>query len=460
MGDDRSVAEPSSTGETKRLSLGRLIAFALPAVPAAAIDTPLSVYAPPFYAGQMGLGLGLVGQLFFISGIAEILIGMGAGAISDRWGGVVRRRRFWMVLATPIVVLAIWRLFAPPANVDGAYLLIWMLVLIVGAVLLQVNHTAWGSEITADYHERTRVQGARQMFGVAGLVLILVAPVLIERAHLGDPERLRMNSVAWFTLLVMPAAVALAVFLAPERRSATTQPPPRRVGEALRAMARSHPLRMLLLIDLLDAAALGVVTRMFVFLSDDVWGLGRVTSIMLLCYLVSGLICLGPILRLARGRSKHRAAAMIALCLTAALPLIALVPHGGTGWAIACMVLLGAPSAVNSALFDSMMGDVAAFDAAAGGARVRTGLFYSLHIIMGRLGRALAIAVCYAILDRIGFHTHMTNAPGVLTGFKLLYVVPPMLLQLAMAALLWRFPLDQAAHDAARVSAQQGQTAV
>jgi Na+/melibiose symporter-like transporter len=138
------------------------------------------------------------------------------------------------------------------------------------------------------------------------------------------------------------------------------------------------------------------------------------------------------------------------MALAAVLPLIALVPAGGVGWAAACMVMLGAPSAVNSALFDSIMGDVAAFDAAKS-LRTRTGLFYSLHLIMGRLGRAVSIAICYAILDRIGFHTHAHNTASAIVGFKLLYVVPPMLLQLGIAALMWRFPLDRSAHDAVSV---------
>ena len=340
-------------------------------------------------------------------------------------------------------MVAIWSLFAPPAAPSGVYLVGWLLAVVVCLTFLGINHVAWGSETAGGYHARTRIQAARQIANVAGLVLVLIPPILIERAHPADADRLRMVAIAGFFLLLLPLTVALAGAFAPERPTPRPPAAPDSRLEGLAALRDNRALRRMILVDLCDAGALGVVTSLFVFLSRDVWGLGRMSSILLLVYVISGVACLAPILKFAGKRSKSRTAAWMALGLACALPLLLLVPAGNVWAAVACVLLLGAPSATNSALFDSMMGDIAVADTKAHG-RVRTGLFYALHLIMGRGGRGVAIAAAYAFLERVGFHPNTANAAGAVAGFKLLYVGAPLLLMLVMAALLWRFPEDEA----------------
>lgn len=437
--------DPSGSPKAKpgRLSLGRLAAFSLPAAPAAALETPLAVYLPAFYSGA-GLSLDLVGSLFLVARLAEVPIALMAGVLCDRWGPRRGRRRFWLTLSAPLAMLGIWRLFSPPAGFGGGFLIGWLLVVVAASALLAINHVAWGAEITGDYFERTRIQGARQVASVAGLVLVLVPPILIEQAGFPDIERIRMMAIGGFLLLLLPLTVGLAVLLAPERplpgAAAPVSATPRPSLRALLAgLAGQRALRRLLLVVLCDAGAIGVVTSLFVFLSRDVWGLGRLSSLLLLAYVSSGVICLGPLLRWAKGRSKSRTAAWIALGLAASLPMLLIAPLGGVAGVFACILLLGAPSASNSALLDSMMGDVAGFDANAHG-RARTGLFFSLHQIAARVGRGAAIAGAYGVLNHIGFHPDAANAAAALGGFKLLYVGAPVLLQLCIAALMWSFP--------------------
>jgi Na+/melibiose symporter-like transporter len=144
-------------------------------------------------------------------------------------------------------------------------------------------------------------------------------------------------------------------------------------------------------------------------------------------------------MRLIRGRSKARAAAWMALGVSVALPGLALVPPGGAAIAFVAILLLGFPSAANTALFDSLMGDIAAADARKGG-RSRAGLYYALHMVVGRLGRGAAIAVAFWALDRVGFHPGTANPAATADVFRLIYVAAPMGLQLAMAGLLWTYP--------------------
>ncbi|HLZ77523.1 MFS transporter [Phenylobacterium sp.] len=454
---DGASPPAESPGRERGLPLGRLIAFAAPAAPISAIDTPISVYLPAFYGG-LGLSLGLVGAAFFIGRIAEIPLALSAGAVSDRFGWAKHRRKFWLAAAAPFGMAAIWAVFAPPDNPSGGYLIGWLLAAVAALTLLSINHVAWGSEATARYHERTRIQASRQIASVAGLVLVLAAPILIERAHPGGADRLRMAAIGGFFVLLLPLTVAAAALLAPERPSPRPAVTRTSLKAAFAALQGDRALRRLLLVDLCDAGALGIVTSLFVFLARDVWGLGRISSLLLLAYVLSGVVFLGPILKAAGGRTKPRTMAWIALGLTLALPAILLVPAGGVAAAVLCVVLLGAPSATNTALLDSMMGDIAAEDAARRG-EVRTGLYYALHLIMGRVGRGVAIAVAFALLDRIGFGPNRANAPAAVNAFKLIYVGAPVALQLAIARLTWTFPVPEPVVPGVRRQAQPGAAA-
>ena len=137
---------PASSAEAEPptepgLPLGRLAAFAAPAGPVSAIDTPVSVYLPAFYAGT-GLGLGLVGAMFLVGRLAEIPVALSAGAVSDRFGRHQHRRKFWLVVSTPLAMASMWRLMVPPAHPSAVYLLGWLLAVVLVAFNLWL---CWGS---------------------------------------------------------------------------------------------------------------------------------------------------------------------------------------------------------------------------------------------------------------------------------------------------------------------------
>ena len=60
-----------------------------------------------------------------------------------------------------------------------------------------------GAELTPDYHERTRVQGAREVALILGMVLVLTLPVLIEQTNPENLAQARVASMGWFVLILL-----------------------------------------------------------------------------------------------------------------------------------------------------------------------------------------------------------------------------------------------------------------
>src|SRR5271170_2408963 len=88
---------------TPRPARWTLAAFAAPCLSMAALQIPLSIYVPEFYANAIGLSLAAVGLIFSMVRLADIAFDPFIGGIMDRtrtrWG----RFKPWLAIAGPLV---------------------------------------------------------------------------------------------------------------------------------------------------------------------------------------------------------------------------------------------------------------------------------------------------------------------------------------------------------------------
>ncbi|WP_422007971.1 MFS transporter [Pyruvatibacter mobilis] len=435
---------PDTTGASGQSDQPRLgnwtkTAFALPAAPIAAMGLPIVVYLPPFYANEMGLGLALVGYIFMITRFWDVFTDPVLGVLSDkyktRWG----RRRHWIVLSVPIMLVSVWMVFMPEAPVSGGYLLIWMVILYIGWTLLTLSHMSWGAELTPDYNERSSVQAFREMALIGGMILVLLMPVFIEAM---EPENLgaaRVASMGWFVLILLPITVAIAVWVVPERR--VPDPVHVRWQEAVRVLVANAPLRRVLVADLISGVSGGIVTGLFLFLAADVLDLKN-ASLLILVYLTSGCLFVPIIVRLSYKWGKHRTLAYSSLFSAVTVPLIFLVSPGDLLFAVFIWICLGVNMGAGPFLFRSIMADVADHDEVQGHNQ-RTGLFYSLLTLTNKVGAALAVGITYPALELVGFVPGAENASAAEMGLRMIYVLPPMAIGFIVAWVMWNFPIDE-----------------
>lgn len=424
--------------QTNSLKTSTLLAFAGPAAPIAGLGLPLVVHLPPFYAEDMELGLTVVGTVFMLTRLYDVVVDPVLGVLSDRmrtrWG----RRRPWLVLSVPILVLSVYKVFMPAPPASATYLLLWLLILYAGWSLLTIAHLSWGAELSDDYHERSRVQGLREMFLIAGMITVLTLPAVIEQSGGSGPAR--VAAMGWFIIGLLPLTIAWAVLRVPERPT----PVPAHVSwrRAAAIIADNRPLRRLLFMDLVGGLAGGIVAALFIFITTDELGLGRSASLLLLCYFVSGCLFVPLMVRVSYRFGKHRTLAASATFNALALPLVFVIPHGSLLAAVAVFILWGVNMGVGPFLFRSIMADVADHDRIESGAQ-RTGLYFSLLTMTNKLGYALAIGIVYPLLDWIGYVPGGANSEAAIAGLASLYVWPPALCSLLVAVLMWNYPLDE-----------------
>ncbi len=423
------------------LKRSTLFAFSLPAVPIAALGLPLVVHIPPFYAKITGLELTAIGALFMLIRFWDVFTDPVLGILSDRFETKWGRRRHWIVISVPIVMLSVYMIFMPPFEVVGAtYLLGWMIVLYIGWTLLTISHMSWGAELTPSYNERSRVQGAREIALILGMVAVLSLPIVIEQMAPADLDHARVAAMGWFVVILLPIMVFVATRFVGERD--TPRPDHVPFAETLRVLSRNHPLRIVLICDLLGGIGGGLVASLFIFLVEDTLKLAALSGIMLLCYFLAGVLCIPIWIKFSERFGKHKATAFSAIFSGVTIPLIFLIPEGNAMVALICWIIFGLNMAAGPFLYRSIMADVADHDAITSGQQ-RTGLFYSLLTSTNKIGAAFAIFIGFFLLDQAGFVAGGENSQEVLDQLRFIYVVPAVIVSFAVAVIIWRFPIDE-----------------
>ena len=421
-----------------RLSPWRLAAFSGPAIPIGALGLPIGVYLPHFYAGPMGLGLAAVGTIFMLARFWDVFTDPAMGVLSDRYPSRWGRRRHWLVLSVPILMLSAYMVFSPTAPIGPYYLLAWMFFLYIGWTLLTLSHMAWAAELSDDYNERSRIQGYREAFQLLGVPLVLLLPAAIEWMGPENMDAARVASMGWFIIIVLPIAIALNLWLVPERK-AKPQPHVSFLKQVV-PLFRNTPLRRLLAADFLSGFAGASLASMYIYEATLVWGVGSWASLLLLLYFFGGIGFIPVILKISYRLGKHRTVVLAALFNVFFAPVIFLIPHGNVWAAAAVLVFLGVNVGTTTTLYRSMMADVADIDELET-TQKRTGLFYALLTLTQKTGGAVAVGVVFWTLALIGFNPQGENAPGAVTGLSIVFVAAPVLCNALVALVMWGYPI-------------------
>lgn len=432
-----------------KLSPRVLASYSGVTIPMAAMGMPIAVYLPPFYSDGLGLSLLTVGSVFTIARIWDVVTDPLMGVIVDRFDSPWGRRKHWIALSIPILLVSVWAVFMPnPATVSGGYLLFWMLMLYVGYTMLAIAHQSWGAELAESYDDRSRLFGWREIFVIGGMTLVLAMPALIELTG-RDDQSSKVASMGWFCLILFPLTVLPTLLFVPDSHRVA----PSRIAwrQALALLIRNRLLWRVLAADLTSGFGTGMAGALYIFVASYVFELPEHASLALLFYFLAGFLAMPLWLKLAYRVGKDRAL-KIALAYGGGMMflLLVLAEPGNVPVLWTFTVLYGTAFGAAPTLLRSMMADLTDDDELRSGQK-RAGLFFALLTTTNKLGHALAVGAGFAILEQlVGFVPGAGNSPAALNGLLWTYVLGTGLGLLAAYAALIRYPLDRERHEAIR----------
>src|SRR5215472_4899121 len=381
----------------RSLGFGRLAIFSSASIPVAALATPLSVYLPNYYASHLGLSLALVGTVFAVVRLIDIL-------------------------------------FDPAIGIA------------VNATHTPVGHSSWAAALEPEYHGRSRIFGWMQAVGVAGLVAVLILPSFTRSAAAG------VHAMGWFIIIAAPLSVSLCfLFVGEPKRRETHEPVTLRAYWKM--LARPTLLRVLAA-DLFLALGPAITGALYLFFFQQALGYTRQqTSQLLVIYIAAGLLGAPFWAQVARRLGKHRTVMLGCVLYGFAQALVFALPHAYLPFMIPGMFFAGFIVSCFTFLIRAMIADI--------GDEVRldigkdqTALLYGLITATSKVGNTISVFITFNILYAFAFNAKegAVNSGTPLYTLIACYVVVPVMTMFVGAAMLRGYKLDALRHDEIRAS--------
>ncbi|WP_306118320.1 MULTISPECIES: MFS transporter [unclassified Roseitalea] len=433
--------------DTAPPTLARIIAYALPAIPLAALTLPLYILVPTFYAEAVGLPLAAIGTALLFVRILDAVNDPLIGVIADRLRTPFGRRRTLFAASLPLTALAAFMLFWPPAEAGVLYLFAWGAILSVGYTASVIPFFAWGAEMTGAYGGRTTIAGWREGLTLTGTLIAIALPFA-----LGLDDARSFHGLALLAVVIaasLPVLGLFAVFTVPEPREFTRERV--RWREGLGHLARNRPFIRLIAAFFLNGLANGIPATLFLLFVADVLGAEAMRGPLLFLYFACGVAGVPLAAWAARRIGKHRAWALGMICAAIVFAPVPLLSQGDiAAFAVICAVT-GLLVGFDLAIPPAIQADVIDVDTAGSGEQ-RSGLYFAAWSLSTKLSLALAVGLAFPVLDAFGFRAGAgpDQDPVALAGLAITYGWVPIALKLGAIALVWNFPLDAAEQSALR----------
>jgi Na+/melibiose symporter-like transporter len=400
-----------------------------------------SVYLPPFYAGKMGISLTAIGATIGLLRLTDLGLDLALGWMMDKTRTPMGRYRPWYLAGLPVLWLAVYKVFNPPADVDTSYLFVWYILLYVAYSMLVLGHSAWAATISGNYHERSRMFGWMLGVGVFGSSLLQATPLLTHGAiKPADPASI--PTIGWIIMVVSTVCVIAALLAAPER----TPPVNAKDRTTLKdyfAVVTNPSMFRLLAADLFLILGPGASAPIYLFFFHESKGfaLGAV-SLLLIPYGAAGILGAPFWARVAQKLGKHRTVQVAGLGYAVTQTVLMLVPAGLFWPTFISMLSVGFCGSAFIVLIRAMVADVADELRLTTG-QERSGVLYALVTLTQKLGSSLAVTIIYPILDAVGFVAKpgYHNTPEAIRGLEMCYVFAPIILVVVGSACLMGYKL-------------------
>jgi len=441
-GAEIETARPAPA-RASEISNWLLSVYALPSIPIAFLYYPVAILMPAYYASTLHVSLTSIGIFLLVSRGIDVVLDPMIGKWSDGTRSRIGRRKIWMLMGSPLLMVGAYLLFIPPIAPSGWYLLVASFVIYAGGSSVGLPYSAWGTELAETYHGRARMAGFREAAGVIGGVLAALVPAIT--GHFGHGvDRFTMGILGWLIIILTPFTVLIAVLFVKE-------PPARNRVEikwlrAIPELFRNGPFRVLCGAYVLFNVGASVASATMVFYLSDYLGEPTIFGPAILTLTVTTILSVPLWLQISRRIGKHRAIAYSLFMVMAIFALAVPFLHRGQGLAfVLIMGVLGVASSGYVTLPISVIGDVIDFDTLKH-SMPRGGLFWGVWSFAQKVTPAFSIAVTLPALKWFGFNPGGHNSPEALLALKYAFCFGGTGFLVAGGLLLLLFPLDARRH--------------
>lgn len=364
------------------------------------------------------------------------LVGRSIDAISDVWMGRLsdrirwkagRRRPFFLIGALPFAVFfaAIW--VTPEIEstaLEFSYYVVVYMLISVSMTVVAIPYQALLPDLTDDYDERTSLATFRSVSSLIGTLLIAVSFGPLVEALGGGASAWAGAGMIYGLWILWPW---LPIWWVTYERPPTSAPVELSFYEYASVILKNQNFRRLIAFFALGRIAIDLPMALFLHYFTYVIGHRDYFEPMMFAFILGTVVAMPFWLRFARG--KNKATIYLAACCGWTITFLGLL-FMPPDWPFAVMVAVSLLSGAGYAAADmmpwSMVADISDEDEVISGDR-REGIFVGLFTFTRKMTGAVAVAIAFLTLDRVGFVPNIENTEVVLWTIRLLTAGVPIL---------------------------------
>lgn len=280
--------------------------------PTSAAGMPIFIFILPYYAGDLGLGLSLVGILFFLGRLTDIVTDPIMGVLIDRFPSRWGKHKHWIFISAPIFMVATYLIFLPPtSNPSSLYFFVSLFLVYLSFTLSSIAQLSWSTFIAPDYDDRTRLLTLRELMALLGMFCVIAIPAIVE---LYDTSlSAKVSAIGVFVLIVIPLITINGLYQVPDTKLKKVQSKIENPFKTFKSFFGNSMLNKIVLAAALIAFCMSLNGALYLIWMDVVMELPEYSSRLMLMYYLVSVFGLGIWRYLSIKTSKHFAAGISCL---------------------------------------------------------------------------------------------------------------------------------------------------
>ncbi len=429
-----------------KLPLGVKLGFGIGDMGGNLFFTAMGFWSLFYLTDVAGLPAAAAGFAVLIGKIWDAVTDPAMGFISDRTRTRFGRRRPYFLFGSVPLFLCMWWFFSAPLFSSVSLGVVWaafvLCCLNTAYTIVNIPYGSLTPELTKDYTERNALNGFRFSFAVIGTILgaAVVLPIV---GLAGDDTRRGFSYVGFVFGLVMALSILITFFSVRERDHSNDPPLTEKFFETFLHVFKNKTYVRLLIVYACNLTGITFVQTILVYYFKYIYNNEGMTTIAMICLLVTAMICI-PISVLAAKKTGKKRLYQIALGIIA-LGCTAIFLFGhifGMTYTLVVMIIAGIGLGFAYVPPFSMLPDVIEVEAAQTGKR-KEGAYYGMWTFVSKLGIALAPALTGLVLSLSGFEPDKVQPASAIFAIRILIGPVPVAVLIAGIAFIERYPLDE-----------------